>query len=324
MLKIAKQFAKDIISVEFLTECRNSIYKVNCKKYSFVIRLINQKRKSKEQIESELHFQNYLFDNGADVVRPLPSYLGDYCIDSQIDDQRYWVSAFEYAEGKDWSERDDNNEKTFQLIGKALGKIHRLSKEYDAKDRVKRRLWSEQQELINAPILYKNYNPALYEAFVRHMEVMDNLEKNVHTFGLTHGDYLMSNYLIDDDNIKVIDFDECEYSWYAMDLAICMRCYLIGDAPEKVSNKVSVAEMMHYHLLSGYSTENTVNEQMVYAINSLIKVRDFIELSQLLELLDQGKTLGHTENKLLQTDLDRVINDNLFLNFNKQRVEKLL
>ena len=299
LIDIAKKYAQDVISVEFLAKCRNLIYKANCKKYSFVLRLIKKTNKDKVQIESELTFQNYLFQNGADVVRPLPSCFGDYCISFHDEgkDMQYWVSAFEYAAGKDWDERNDNNEKTFQLIGKTLGKIHRLSKEYD---------------------------PNLYEAFVDHMEVMNSFEKNVQTFGLTHGDYLMSNYLIEDNKIKVIDFDECEYSWYAMDLAICMRCYLIGSSPESVSDKISEAEMMHYNILKGYSTENIINEQMVYGLNAFIKVRDFIELSQILELLIHHKTLCDVERKLLHADLDRTIKGKPFMQFKTKKVERFL
>ena len=323
---LAKKYVPDVNSVEFLTKCRNIIYKANCRKYSFVLRLINSKNKDKEQIESELIFQNYLFQNGADVVRPLPSCFGEYCIcfHDEKKDLVYWVSAFEYATGKNWDERNDNDEKTFQIIGKTLGRIHRLSKEYDSKKSRRRRLWSKQHELVNAPALFKEYNPNLYDAFFKHMEVMDRLEKSVQTFGLTHGDYLMSNYLIDGSKIKVIDFDECEYSWYAMDLAICMRCYLIGSTPESVSDRTSEAEMMHYNILRGYSTENCINEQMVYGLDAFIKVRDFIEMSRILELMLNHKTLGDMEYKLFRADMDRTVNGKHFMEFKTQKVEKLL
>lgn len=290
LIDIAKKYTQDVISVEFLARCRNLIYKANCRKYAFVLRLINKTNKDKGQIESELTFQNYLFQNGADVVRPLPSCFGEYCLSYH----EYWVSAFEYAAGKDWDERNDHNERTFQLIGKALGKIHRLSKEYD---------------------------PNLYDVFVKHMEVMDRFEKSPQTFGLTHGDYLMSNYLIADNKIKVIDFDECEYSWYAMDLAICMRCYLIGSSPESVSDKISEAEMMHYNILKGYSTENIINEQMIYELNALIRVRDFIELSQILERLTKHEEICDMENKLLYADLERTIKGKPFMEFRTKKVE---
>ena len=324
LLKVAKQFDKNSRSIEFLTECRNIIYKVHCLDRFIVLRLVDQKRRCKKQIESELDFQIYLSSNGANVVRPLFTVSGESCIPLEMNNCNYWISAFEYAEGKNWYDRTDGSEKVLQIIGQELGKIHRLSKEYRPQNVIKRRLWCEQQELIKASELFKNYDIALYEAFIEFIQKMDSLGKSKDTFGLTHGDYLMSNYLIDNNRLTIIDFDECEYSWYVMDLAICIRCYLIGDDPKSISQKIEEAEMIHYNLLLGYKSENIVTEEMVFGLNRFIKIRDFIELSQLLERLSQGKSLCRVENELLNTGLDRIINNKPFLNFNTRRVKGLL
>lgn len=325
MLKIAKQFDKNAASIEFFTECRNLIYKVGCQGYSFILRLINQENRSKGQIESELDFQNYLFCNGADVVQPLLTEFGESCLSLDMNNHRYWVSAFKYANGKNWYERTDSSEETLQRIGKALGKIHQLSKVYSPTKVVKRRLWNEQQELIKAETLFKNYNTELYNKFIDYIRKMDATEKSSSNFGLTHGDYLMSNYLIDDsNNITIIDFDECEYSWYVADLAICMRCYLTGDDPLKVSQKTTETEMIHYNLLLGYKSEKPIDEEMVFGLDRYIRIRDFIEISQLLELISQGKLLNNVENKLLDTCFDRVMNNKPFLDFDTIRVKQIL
>jgi Ser/Thr protein kinase RdoA (MazF antagonist) len=325
LLRIAKQFDKNAASVEFFTECRNLIYKVNCLGYFIILRLVDQKHRNKEQIESELDFQKYLFYNGADVVNPLITEGNESCLSVEINNSNYWASAFEYANGNNWYDRTDSSKEIFQSIGKVLGKIHRLSKEYSLKKVVKRRLWNEQQELIKADKLFKNYSMELYNKFIEYIQYMDASEKSSSNFGLTHGDYLQSNYLIDDKNrVTVIDFDECEYSWFAADLAICMRCYLIGDDPMKLSQKAAEAEMIHYNLLLGYKSENSINEEMVFGLDKYFRIRDFIELSQLLELLSQGKTLCDVENKLLDTCLDRILNNKPFLIFDTRKTECLL
>lgn len=324
LLKVAKQFDKNSRSIEFLTECRNIIYKVHCLDRFIVLRFVDQKRRCKKQIASELDFQNYLFSNGAKVARPLFTISGESCVPLEMNNCNYWISAFEYVEGKNWYDRMDDSEKILQIIGQELGKIHRLAKEYHPQNVVKRRLWCEQQELVKASELFKNYDIALYETFTEYIQKMDSSGKSNDTFGLTHGDYLMSNYLIDNNGVTVIDFDECEYSWYAMDLAICIRCYLIGDNPHSISQKIEEAERIHYNLLLGYQSENTVTDEMVFGLDRFIKIRDFIELSQLLERLSQGKSLCNVENELLNTGLNRIINDKPFLNFDVRRVKGLL
>ncbi|MDD4774066.1 MAG: phosphotransferase [Eubacteriales bacterium] len=322
LIEIAKQFYNYVISVEFLTKCKNSIYKVRCSDFSFILRLTEESHRNLKQIESELDFQKYLYNNGADVAKPLQTKLGKSCIIIEIDKLSYIVSAFEFVTGKDWNERVDNTEETFIIIGKALGKIHRLSKGYNPGNIEKRRLWSEQQELQKAGSIFRNHNTMLFNKFTEFMQLMEKEEKRGDNFGLTHGDYLVSNYLIDDhNNIKVIDFDDCEYSWYAADIAICMRCYLFWtEHPDELPMKSNEAEIMHYGLLYGYNFENKITKEMVFDLDKYFKIRDFIELAQLI-IQDQ---LNDIEKILYDMCLDRIVNEKPFLDFNTEQAQKLL
>ena len=322
LVTIAKQFDERTVSVEFLTDCRNTIHKATTSDRSFILRLSPQNYRTKAQIESELDFQKYLFDNGADVVNPIYCTSGERCLTAENGETHAIVSAFEYANGKDWDERNDKLPDVMQNIGKALGKIHRLSKDYTPVGVVKRRLWSEQQELTRAHDVFKNHSSVLLRKYTDFMEEMANSEMTSDNFGLTHGDYLMSNYFIGENNaLSVYDFDECEYSWFAADLAICMRCYLFWTMnPADLPNKADEAEMMHYNLLLGYSEENTVTEDMVFGLEKYIKIRDYIELVQ---LLTQGE-LNEIEQTLHDMILDRVLYGKPFLEFSKERAKTLL
>ena len=313
LLNIAKQFDKNAISVELLTKCRNTIYKVDCADYSFILRLSSEHHRNAEQIKSELDFQKYLFDNGAAVAQPFQTESGETCLPLEMDNSRFICSAFEYVEGKSWDERKDNSEQIFIKIGAALGKIHKLSKEYKPVNVVKRRLWSEQQELLKADI-FKKHSMELHDKYLDFMRQMDKEEKTKDTFGLTHGDYLVSNYLINDENdITVIDFDECEYSWFAADLAICIRAYLFWtENPAALPQKANEAEIMHYNLLLGYGSENKITKNMVYDLEKYIKIRDYIELAGQLSFEPEVFDDYPIEKTLFEMNLDRILNDKPF------------
>lgn len=323
ILKIARDFDKSVLYIKHMVTYRNIIYKaVSIKNNSFVIRLTDQQSRTREQLESELQFQEYLYKNGADVTKPLKTIENKWLSECVVGNNKYYVSAFTFAKGLNWDERDDKNPETFYQIGKALGKVHKLSKNYETTS-YKRRKWYEQQELAEAPELFKEYNTELYTSFISFVNEMKTMENNEDSFGLTHGDYLISNYLIDKEKVTIIDFDECEYSWFAMDLAICIRCYLVGDEPERINEKVDFAEMIHYNLLSGYQSENIITNDMIYDLNKYICVRDYIEISKMLKLIKQGRTLCDIENRLLKTDLDRVLHGKPFLEFDLNRISKV-
>lgn len=322
ILKIAREFDKSVLYVKHIATYRNIIYKAICKKNKcFVIRLSDQQVRTKEQLESELHFQEYLYKNGASVTKPLITIDNRRVTECVFGNNQYYVCAFTFAEGLNWDERVDETPETFYLIGKALGRVHELSKNYEIPYH-KRRKWYEQQELTDAPELFEEYDRELYTSFTSFINEMKAMETDHDRFGLTHGDYLMSNYLIDKDKVTIIDFDECEYSWFAMDLAICIRCYLVADEPEKVIEKVELAEMIHYNLLLGYQSENAITNDMIYDLNKYIRIRDYIEIAQMLRLMKQGRKLSNIENRLLKTDLDRVLHSKPFLEFNLNRISK--
>jgi len=44
-------------------------------------------------------------------------------------------------------------------------------------------------------------------------------------FGLVHGDMRLANLLIDAKNVKVIDFDDCGFSWFMYDAATTVSFY---------------------------------------------------------------------------------------------------
>lgn len=321
--KIAKGFDGNIRSVTYLARCRNRIYKADCGSYSIVLRLTSSSYRTKEEIIEELSFQNYLYENGAPVSQPIQYENGQWCTEVRIDEEQYCVSAFRFVEGKNWDERDDIKKEVLYNIGKALGKVHALSETYEEKRKI-RRMWYEQQELLNVPALFEKYNPALLDEFEKFMDQMKLLQSESESFGLTHGDFLMSNYLVNGNQVTIIDFDECEYSWYAMDLAICLRCYLLGMDPENLSMKSGLAEKIYYNLIQGYCSERKVTPDMVYALNQYIAVRDYIELSQLLQAIDEGIELNDIENTLLDGALDRVMNQKAFIDFDLARIEKFL
>lgn len=322
LLSAARQFLPGASRVAFLRESHNLIYRAECGQGgAFILRLTAEGHRGADEIAGELEFQRYLYENGAPVVTPLPA--GDrYVLPITAGGQIYSAAAFSLARGHNWDERCDHEPEIFFGIGKALGQIHRLSKAYIPAHAGRRRQWDESQHLRKAPALLRAYDSRLCGAFHSLMEEMKGFPADSADFGLTHGDYLLSNYMIDEDGrITVIDFDECEYSWYAVDLAICMHCYLIGPEPALLHTQGDAAEAMLYNLLRGYVSETPIRREMLLRLQSFFKVRDFIYLSSILE---KGKKLAGWDKAFAETCTDRILNGRPFLEFSMERALDLI
>ncbi len=318
LLVVAKEFVSSAKKVVFLRKSHNLIFKVyDDQKGLFILRLTSIHHRCIEQIIGELDFQQHLFDNGCKVVCPLKTQNNTYCVYVELDDSPFHAAAFSFALGNNWDDRCDFTENRFFMIGKELGKIHRISKGYAPRNKYIRRQWNESQHIIKADKIFMNYNINLHMIFSEFMSQMKEAPKNRNCFGLTHGDYLLSNYMIDtNDQVTIFDFDECEYSWFAADLAICMHCYLIGADPHNLPNRANDAKMMHYHLLRGYITENELCEEMISGLEPFFKMRDFIYLSTILE---KQTPLHEWDKGFILTCVDRIMNNKGFLAFDAGR-----
>ena len=79
--------------------CANLVYEYERAGRSLILRISFRSERPVEQIQAELHFINYLADNGARVSRPLPSQNGNLIETIQADGIPFIVVSFVEGRG---------------------------------------------------------------------------------------------------------------------------------------------------------------------------------------------------------------------------------
>ncbi|MEA4823799.1 MAG: phosphotransferase [Clostridiaceae bacterium] len=317
ILNICKLYTIETVSVEFLGVSHNTVYKVNCGS-PFILRIVSPNHRSRDELVSEVDFLLFLNSQGANVNRPIASLSKQMIIEQSIQNEKYYIIAFSFVEGVSWRERSDDDCR-LEHIGRQLGKIHNISTKYKPYNVMKRRSHSQSQHLTNGLNIFFKYNNSLYNCFIEFLKVLDCLDKNNYNYGLTHGDFLFSNYNITSDNhVEIFDFDECEYSWYLSDIAVCIYYYLLGGNPSELSLKVNEAENSLTLFMTGYLQENSLPLSELNHIDMFFKQRDYILLST---ILGQGKNeFTMWEKSFLEGALERTINNKPFVNINIDKI----
>ncbi len=122
----------------------------------------------------------------------------------------------------------------FKSLGAITGKMHAHSVAWQRPEGFERFTWDFEAALGESPRWGRwrdglGMDAARLELFGRAVGLIrDRLTaygKGPDRFGLTHCDLRLANLLVHDGEVKVIDFDDCGFSWYMYDAATLISFY---------------------------------------------------------------------------------------------------
>ena len=236
----------------------------------YVLRISALGDRTEEEYLAETEFIRYLAVNGAPVADVIPSVRGKTVECIEQDGEKIYISLFEYAKGMLLSDNGYRYregaplEEYFYNTGKALGAIHRLSKQY--RPVYNRAAFPEKYTAAYIDRLIPDSYAELKQAIIRRLEEYRTLPTDPENYGLVHFDFCDGNYHVDlqSGGITVFDFDNCINCWYMFDL-VHLWTHGVGWYQRERNAKKRMACMDHYFntVLEGYRSETDVPEAML-------------------------------------------------------------
>ena len=231
--------------------------------------------------ENDLQSQRAMLDwlaflaaHEAPVMRPIQSPQGNLIETMEHEGRTYLVSASEKiagvrAEVLPLSQWDAD---LILALGRAIGRCHAVAQAYIPSDQsLKRPDW---QQAVNC------FNPlddlATAEVFVvarraQILKVIDALPRDQESYGLAHLDIHFANFIVDSERggVMLIDFDDCAYGWYAMDVAM-----LLFDMKVVYTDQAQAMPVSHFleFLLKGYRAEKDFPAFWVAQLPAFLKL----------------------------------------------------
>lgn len=251
-----------------------------------------------------LEWLHFLKLAGAPIVAPLPS-INNHLLESlKHYGKVYILTAYEKAEGTlaeniPPSEWDD---KLFQSIGKAAGKLHHLSAGYrPSRPALTRPSWYDGYEIQEATEKLDRSTDPAREKLADLIHELRQLPNSSTVFGLIHGDLHFANFIIqNNEQVSIIDFDDCVYGWFAMDIAMALFDILVlyNPASEEDSQKFAINFLSNY--LAGYRPENDLAPFWLSQIPKFLKLK---------ELCIYATLISHPDIALPDTWVGRFMRD---------------
>ena len=254
----------------------------------YVLRLSGLADRTEEDYLAETEFIHYLALHGAPVADVIPSVNGRLVERVETDGKRVYISQFEYAKGMLLADNGYRYregvplEEYFYNTGKALGVLHRLSKQYRPVHR--RAEFFDKYNMDYIGRLIPDGYADLKQAIARRLEAYRTLPTDWEAYGLVQFDFCDGNYHVDMDTgaITVFDFDNCIYCWYMFDLAH-LWTHGVGWYRHIPDPAKRMEGMKHYFdtVLEGYRSETGVPDEL------LEKLTLFIDMTIIEYIVDE-------------------------------------
>ena len=216
----------------------NATYKVSAASgESWALRIHRPHYQSEASIASELCWAMALRETGV-AITPIPVPGRDYQLIQRVSHSK--VDGERFAVLTRWEEGDtpaitDQLETSFETLGALSAKMHAHARTWQRPAWFTRQVWDLEASLGDHRPLWGRWRngmaitPEIELLFERTVQVIAKrlqlYGQAQDRFGLVHGDTRLANLLVDGTQVKILDFDDCGFSWFMYDAATPVSFY---------------------------------------------------------------------------------------------------
>ncbi|MDM5326112.1 phosphotransferase [Neobacillus sp. CF12] len=254
------EFDKDSLELfKYYRISSNAIYPFRVQGKPQLLRFSPNSEKCRENILAELEFISYLRSNQYGVLESVPSKNGEELVEKQTPWGEYYASVFKRVSGIQIAETDLSNTIIFNY-GKALGKLHQLTSEYEP-ERFKRWSYSDALNWMKKVLMDFPLETSALEEMKLLKHYFDSIPITKSNFGLIHYDFELDNVFYDEKShsCNVIDFDDSMYHWYVMDIEQALDSLRESISPETFP-------LIKQSFMDGYRSEYDISDDMMSLI----------------------------------------------------------
>ena len=220
--------------IKFLTVSENITFYVAGINKNAVCRIHRPDYHTLAEIKSELQWiEDLRKHNIIKTPAPLKNNNGEYFGTLNVGGVDRTVALFEFIQGTEPSPNDPL-EGGFKNLGEITAKLHLHSIDWVIPQNFVRKVWDFDATLgktklwgdwKNAKGLDENGINIIGQSCDKIKSKLIEYKQTTQNFGLIHADLRLANLLVDGDNLAVIDFDDCGFSWFMYDFAAAISFF---------------------------------------------------------------------------------------------------
>ena len=267
---LAGRYGISANQLKMLDGFESFIYQYNLAGAGYILRVGHSERRGEAFVRGEVDWLNYLAAGGAAVAGAVNSTNGKL-VETVPDGQgAYFVgTAFHQAAGVPAWEFGWSAE-LYKTYGGMLGRMHALTTHYTVHDPLAFRPTWDDPTILDVVGNLSDSDPVALEKFQVLEERCRGLPVEQDAYGLVHFDAHAGNFLVEaSDRITLFDFDDCNYNWFAYDIAIVLFYMVMWE-----QEKQTFTRMFLEKFFEGYRQEYRLNPSWLETIPMFLKMRE--------------------------------------------------
>jgi Ser/Thr protein kinase RdoA (MazF antagonist) len=256
--------------IQLLDGFESFIYEFQRDSEGYILRIGHSLRRPENLIRGEVDWINFLHRGGAGVSRAILADDGQLVV--AIDDghgEKFLATAFEKAHGSPPA-RELEGPQFFESYGRLIGRMHSLTKGYTPQNPDWKRPDWDDPSMLEVLEWLPESEAGVAERYIDLKRYLDQLPRDANSYGLIHFDAHLGNLFVDEQGkFTLFDFDDCNYSWFANDIAIVLFYIALGK-----DNQAAFVHEFMTHFLKGYGLENNFENRWLEEIPNFLKLRE--------------------------------------------------
>lgn len=200
------------------------------------LRLASNRHRSRTQLLAELDFVRFVVSRGVAAACPVPSERGAWVETVNTDDtgDTWHAVVFEGVRGRHFRYfSSDIDRPLFRAWGHTMGALHTASRDFIPASSRRRRAWHEQDTTRCDPDRLPAAGEAARREYERVTAWLAAQQTTPGNWGMIHGDFERTNFVLQGTTLRLYDFDDACYHWYVADIAHALWAFRSASAAER-------------------------------------------------------------------------------------------
>lgn len=261
-----------------------------------IIRISDGAVRSRGELLGELRWLDHLIRHSCRVTTPIPSRRGELLETIDVDGSTLHVCCFERFRGRELDPATDAewNDDLFVKLGREMGRIHRVSDELQLPVDQDRRPWYASKFMQIPDPLPAGFDPRVIAAMRSFLDELRQRPTSPRVYGLVHRDLHAGNFLVEDGQIEIIDFDLGCYGWRTMDFAVLLFAHYYYPSLRVPHAGSELIGHVLSRLVLGYRDEYTLDHEQLETVADMILLHTILNYLIMVPAIEHWEiALGH-------------------------------